>query len=129
MNCTVGLKILERLKAPEEASSEGSVRGELRSPQRENLGALINALEAALGFGDGLNRSHPKSIRVGGLQHNAKALPAILHPQGRAGKRAGKAQILRAARSLKKAVRLCRCQQIYHRFDTEQNRATQRLGK
>ena len=85
MNCAVGLKVLEGLKAPEEASSERSVGGELRSPQRENLRALINALEAALGFGDGLNRSHPKGTRVRCLQHHAKALPAILHAQGRAG--------------------------------------------
>ena len=87
---------------------------------------MIDAFEAALGFGYGLNRSHPKSVRSRSVQHNAKALPAILHAQGRAWKSAEKAQILRAAGSLKKTVRLCGRQQINHGFDAEQHRAAKR---
>src|SRR5262245_32772058 len=99
-------RISERFEAPDEAAGPYFLCGERRTPDGENLRALIDALEAFFGFGDGFNRRDPESFRQWRMQSGAHALPAVFHAQDGRGERAAEAQIGMAVGSFKEAVRL-----------------------
>src|SRR5580692_12290456 len=88
-------------------------------PNGENLGALVNALEAFLGFGNRLDRSDPKFHCAGRVKSDADALPAVFHAKQRAGQRSAEAKIFGPLRCFKKAVGLGGSEEIDDRFDAD----------
>src|ERR1700704_4487412 len=96
----------EGFDAPDEAGGPGFLGGERGAPEGENLGALVDALEALLGFGDGFDRGDPELLGCRGVQGNADALPAVFHAQDGTGQRATESKIVAAGGSIEEAVGL-----------------------
>ncbi len=80
--------------------------GEGGAPEGENLRALVDALEAFFGFGDGFDGSDPELLDKRSVQGDAEALPAVFHAQDGAGQYATEAKILAAGGRFKEAVGL-----------------------
>src|SRR5580692_6133034 len=91
-------------------------------PNGENLGALVDALEASFGFGDGFDGSNPKFRCTGRVKGDANALPAVFEAEQRTRKRAAEAEILRAAGRFEKAVGFGGCEKIDDRLDADSDR-------
>src|SRR5580704_14367334 len=117
----------EGFDAPDEAGEPGLLCGEGGLPDGEDLGTLVDALEAFFGFGDGFNRSYPKFLRAGGVKSDANALPAVFHAEHWAGERAAEAKILRTFGRFKKAVGLGGSEEVDNRFDANGDRFRERL--
>jgi len=62
---------LQGFYAPEEAGGVGSLHGEIGAPDSKDLRALIDALEAAFGFGHGFDGRHPEVFCIGSVQVDA----------------------------------------------------------
>src|SRR6267378_5452432 len=102
----------ERFNAPDEAGGPGFLGGERGAPEGEDLGALIDALEALFGFGDGFDGRDPELLGCWSVQDNADALPAVFHAQDGTGQHAAEAKIVAAGGRFKEAVRLGGRQEI-----------------
>src|SRR5260370_28894966 len=109
----------EGFDAPDEAGGPGFLGGERRAPKGENLRALVDALEAFLGFGDRFDRRNPEILDKGRVQRDANALPAVFHAKDGAGHGATKAKIFLAERRFKKAVGLGGRKEVDKRFDAD----------
>jgi len=81
----VGGGELKGFDAADEAGGPGFLGGEGGAPDGEDLGALVDALEAFFGFGDGFDGGDPELFGCGSVKGDAHALPAIFHAQDRAG--------------------------------------------
>jgi len=118
---------LEGFDAPDEAREPGLLCGKSRLPDGEDLGTLVDALEAFFGFGDGFNRSDPKFFSAEGVKSDANALPAVLHAEHLAGECATEAEILRAFGRFKKTVGLGGSEEVDNRFDANGDGFPERL--
>src|SRR5882762_3149231 len=78
--------------------------GERWMPYRQDLRALVDALETFFGFRDGLNRGNPKLLGARSMQRYANALPTIFHAQRGTRDAAAEAQVLRPAWGLEKTI-------------------------
>src|SRR5208283_4220136 len=103
---------LEGFHAPEEARGEGSLHTEIRPPDRKNLRTLINALEAALGFGNCFDWRNPETFGVRSMEFDANALPSILDLEMRRRQHSRKPEVVGARRSDEEAVRVRRSKKI-----------------
>src|SRR6266446_3987089 len=122
-----GCRSLERLEAPDKAGGPGFLRGEVGTPDGENLGALVDAFETFLGLGNRLNRRNPKLFRTWRVQGDAHPLPAILHAKNRPGQLSAEAQIYLAGGRFEEAVGLRRGKKIDDRLNSYSNRLLERL--
>ena len=105
--------------APDEAGGPGLLGGEGRVPDGEDLGTLVDALEAFLGLGDRFDRRDPEFLDKRRVQRDADALPPVLHAQDGAGHRAAEAKTFFAEGRFEKAVGLGGREEIDHRFDAD----------
>ena len=105
------------------------MRGEVGTPDCENLGALVDALEAVFGFGDGFDGSDPELFGKGRMQADADALPSVFHFEHGTGQDSAEAQVLRAGGRLEEAIRLGRREEIDDGFDADGQRLSSRLGE
>lgn len=90
-------------------------------PNGENLRALINALEAFLGFRNCFDGSDPEFSRTRGVKSDTHALPAVLHAKQRTGQYAAEAKTLAAFGSFEKTVCFGRGEKIEDGFDADGN--------
>src|SRR5712664_799378 len=120
-------QLLERLEAPDKAGGPGFLRGEVGTPDGENLGALVDAFETFLGLGNRLNRRNPKLFRKWRVQGDAHPLPAILHAKNRPGQLSAEAQIYLAGGRFEEAVGLRRGKKIDDRLNSYGDRLLERL--
>lgn len=109
----------EGFDAPDEAGGPGFLGGERRTPEGENLRALVDAFETFLGFGDRFDRRNPKIFDEGRVQGDANALPAVFHAQDGAGHGTTEAKVFLAERRFKKAVGFRGGKKIDDRFDAD----------
>jgi len=98
------------------------LHGKIRPPDSENLRTLINALETALRFGDGLNRRNPEILRILGMKVDAHALPAVFDLEMWCRQHAREPEILGARRGHEKPVRFRWGEEIDHRLETNEER-------
>src|SRR6266700_482999 len=117
----------ERFETPDEAGGPHFLRCQRRAPDREDLRALVDALEAFFGFGNGLNRRDPESFGQRRVQRRANSLPAVFHAQDGRRERAVEAKIRMAAGSFKEAVRLGGRQKVDNGFNSNGHRLFQKL--
>ena len=114
----LGSKSLERFDTPNEAGGP-VLSGKGGAPDGENLGALVDALETFLGFGNRLNRRDPEFLDQRRMQSDSDALPAVLHAEDGARKGATETQIHTARGGFEEAVGLRRCEQVSDGFDAD----------
>src|SRR5260370_35845020 len=88
----------KRFDAPEEVGGPGFGGGKGGAPEGENLRALVDALEAFFGFGNGFDRGNPELLGARGVERDADALPAVFDAGGGARDGTAEAQILRSRR-------------------------------
>ncbi len=96
--------------------------GERGAPEGKDLGALVDALEAFFGFGDGFDGGDPEFFDERGVKGHTDALPAVFHAQDGAGERAAEAKILLPGGRFEEAVGLRGGEEIDYRFDAYRDR-------
>ena len=110
---------LERFDAPDQAGEPWILCGESWMPDGQDLGALVDALETFLGFGNRFNRSYPEFFGARGVKSDADALPAVFHAKHGAWEDAAEAKILRAFWRFEEPVGFGGSEKIDHRFDAD----------
>ncbi len=90
---------------------------------------MVDAFETLFGFRDSFNRGNPELFGAWSVESHANALPAVFDAERWAGEAAAETEVLRARRSLKKAIGLGGGEEIQHGLNADGHGAIEGGGQ